>query len=86
MIFNILIALAYEALVSLGLGFSAFYISLFLLRYVKNNIIKKEIKNENRKLFYLSLLVVIIFMSIKSYVDIKLSIIEQILKMQKNVT
>ncbi|QDJ97720.1 hypothetical protein PALS2_095 [Staphylococcus phage PALS_2] len=81
MIFNILIALAYVALVSLGLGVSAFYISLFLLRYIKNNIIKKEIKNENRKLFYLSLLIVIIFMSIKSYVDIKLSIIEQILKM-----
>lgn len=81
MIFNILIALAYEALVSLGLGVSSFYISLFLLRYIKNNIIKKEIKNENRKLFYLSLLIAIIFMSIKSYVDIKLSIIEQILKM-----
>ncbi|BDE75765.1 hypothetical protein UFVDC4_00185 [Staphylococcus phage vB_SauM-UFV_DC4] len=81
MIFNILIAIAYEMLVSLGLGVSAFYISLFLLRYIKNNIIKKEIKNENRKLFYFSLLIVIIFMSIKSYVDIKLSIIEQILKM-----
>ncbi|WRM43369.1 hypothetical protein [Staphylococcus phage LY01] len=81
MVFNILIAFSYVTIVSLGLGFSAFHISLFLLKYIKGNIIKNKIKNENRKLFYFSLLLIIIFMSIKSYVDIKLNIIEQILKM-----